>query len=309
MLTPRQLKEKYLSGENISQILREMKAQQLNDEEIIETSYDIQTGLYVDMMQIKEKADKKEELTKEIANTINNLGMIPQSIMEPGVGEATTLSGVLKNLSEDVDTYAFDISWSRVAYSRRWLVEAGVPMAERIRLFTASMLNIPLPTSSIDVVYTAHAIEPNAGYESAIIQELHRVTKHYLILVEPAYELATAEARQRMVEHRYCKGIAGKANHLGYNVLSHKLCRSIENELNPPAMTVIEKGDTRYVLPRYVCPKYKTDLKLLGGMLYSPESLAVYPVLDGIPCLRIENAIVASKYEEIVGGKDGLSKV
>ena len=60
MLTPRQLKERYLAGENISQILREMKAQQLNDEEIIETSYDIQTGLYVDMMQIKEKAEKRK---------------------------------------------------------------------------------------------------------------------------------------------------------------------------------------------------------------------------------------------------------
>jgi uncharacterized protein YbaR (Trm112 family) len=166
------------------------------------------------------------------------------------------------------------------------------------------MLNIPLPTSSIDVVYTAHAIEPNAGYESAIIQELYRVTKYYLILVEPAYELASAEARQRMDEHKYCKGIAGKANHLGYRVLSHTLCQSIENELNPPAMTIIEKEATQHDYPRYVCPKYKTDLTLLGGMLYSPESLAVYPILNGIPCLRIENAIVASKYEEIIGGQN-----
>ena len=305
MLTPRQLKERYLSGENISQILREMKAQQLNDEEIIETSYDIQTGLYVDMMQIKEKAEKREELTKEIADTINDLGVKLQTIMEPGVGEATTLSGVLNGLDVDVSSYAFDISWSRVAYSRLWLASAGVTLPERIKLFTASMLNIPLPTSSIDVVYTAHAIEPNAGYEAAIIQELHRVTRHYLILVEPAYELASAEARKRMVEHRYCKGLAGKANHLGYNVIKHELCQSIENDMNPPAMTIIEKGDTAYDYPRYVCPKYKTDLKALGGMLYSPESLAVYPVLNGIPCLRIENAIVASKYEEIVGGTDG----
>lgn len=308
MLTPRQLKERYLSGENISQILREMKAQQLNDEEIIETSYDIQTGLYMDMMKVKEKAEKREELTKEIADTINYY-MIPQSILEPGVGEATTLSGVLKKVNKNINAYAFDISWSRVAYSRLWLADAGVPLPERIKLFTASMLNIPLPTSSIDVVYTAHAIEPNAGYEAAIIQELHRVARHYLILVEPAYELASAEARKRMVEHKYCKGLAGKANHLGYNVIKHELCQSIENEMNPPAMTIIEKGDTAYDYPRYVCPKYKTDLKALGGMLYSPESLAVYPVLNGIPCLRIENAIVASKYEEIVGGADGLSKV
>jgi uncharacterized protein YbaR (Trm112 family) len=36
----------------------------------------------------------------------------------------------------------------------------------------------------------------------------------------------------------------------------------------------------------------------IGGMLFSPEALVVYPIVGGIPCLRIQNGIFASKYEE-----------
>ena len=35
-------------------------------------------------------------------------------------------------------------------------------------------------------------------------------------------------------------------------------------------------------------------------MLYSDEALVVYPIIGGIPCLRIENGIYASKYEEVM---------
>ncbi len=308
MLTPRQLKEKYLRGENISQILRDERAKEFNDEEIIEVAYDIQTGLYIDMMKIKEKAEKRYELCNEIAHEIAQLGEVT-SILEPGVGEGTTLTGILHNLGDDMDIYAFDISWSRVAYTRNWLVDNSP--TQDVTLFTASLLNIPLPTSSIDVVYTAHAIEPNAGYEAQIIHELYRVAKKFVVLVEPSYELAGEEARKRMVEHRYCKGLAGKANHLGYNVLSHRLCESVENEMNPPAITIIEKERFGFSRPQLVCPQYKTELREIKDrshyMLYSPEALCVYPILDGIPCLRVENAIVASKFPEIVGGEDELS--
>jgi hypothetical protein len=36
-------------------------------------------------------------------------------------------------------------------------------------------------------------------------------------------------------------------------------------------------------------------------MLFSPEALSVYPIIAGIPCLRMENAIIASKFPEIIG--------
>lgn len=103
-----------------------------------------------------------------------------------------------------------------------------------------------------------------------------------------------------MDSHRYCRNLQGTAASLGYNVLEHKLFPFTSNPLNPTALTVIQKDEDNSV-PSYVlaCPKFKTPLQEIGGMLFSPEALSVYPIIGGIPCLRIEKGIFASKYQEV----------
>lgn len=299
MTTPRQLKELYKQGQNISAFLRKNMGVEHNTREIIEISYDLQTGSYIDAMQNEKMAKHKEEYSREIANTILSL-CEPTSVLEAGVGEATTLSGVLKNLGNKVNSYGFDLSWSRVAYAKKWLHSKGIINTV---LCTGDLLSIPFLSNSIDVVYTSHSIEPNGGNEEPILRELYRVARKFLILLEPGYELANDDARQRMDFHGYCKNLKGIANSLGFDVLEHKLFPYISNPLNPTAITIIRKdSDDSTKLPSdpLVCPKFKTPLKKIGGMLFSPEALVVYPTIGGIPCLRIENGIFASKYEEVV---------
>lgn len=122
-----------------------------------------------------------------------------------------------------------------------------------------------------------------------------------MILLEPGYEFASDEARQRMDSHGYCKDLKGISDSLGYDVLEHKLFPHTSNPLNPTTLTIIRK-DSDVELPSSVlaCPRFKTPIREIGGMLFSPEALVVYPVLGGIPCLRIENGIFASKYEEVM---------
>ncbi len=295
--TPRELKALFDQGKNITALLREEQGLERNTVEIVEVAYDLQTGSYIAAMGNPQMAEHKRLYTTEIAKRILALCQ-PRSILEAGVGEATTLSGVLKHMGEGVPSFGFDISWSRVGYANKWLRRQNVRGAT---LFTGALLNIPLADNSIDVVYTSHSIEPNGGSETPILKELYRVTRRFLVLLEPGYELAHDEARQRMDSHGYCKNLRGIATSLGYDVREHGLFPFVANPLNPTAITIIRK-DEGTPPPAHVlaCPKFKTPLEPFGDCLFSPEALLAYPVIGGIPCLRIENGIFASRYRDVV---------
>jgi uncharacterized protein YbaR (Trm112 family) len=110
-----------------------------------------------------------------------------------------------------------------------------------------------------------------------------------------------------MDSHGYCKDLQGVARRLGYTVTEHHLFEVIATPQNPTAITIIKKltnaPKTDHV---FACPQYKTALKPMGGALYSPEALRIYPILAGIPCLRVENGIFASKYEQVQSANNGL---
>lgn len=297
MTTPKMLKKSYEQGENISALLRNELGVTKNTKEIIEITYDLQTGSYIDAMKNDEMAKHKGLYSSKIAQVILSLCK-PKSILEAGVGEATTLSGVLSNLGKDIKSYGFDLSWSRVAYAKKWLQTQGI---KNTTLCSGDMFNIPFLENSIDVVYTSHSIEPNGGNEIEILRELYRVTKKFLILLEPGYELSNNEARQRMDSHGYCKNLVPISQSLGYDVTTHELFPFTVNPLNPTALTIISKQSKAEELSDILaCPKFKTSLQKFGGSLYSPEALVSYPILGEIPCLRIENGIFSSKYLEIM---------
>lgn len=296
-ITPKQLKRMYDDGQNVSEFLRKHKRLQDNSEEIIEISYDLQAGSYVEAMRNPDKIEYQKRYTSELCATITSL-CSPVSVLEAGVGEATTLSGVLTGLGADVQGFGFDLSWSRVAYANRWLDSCNVRNAE---LCTGSLFHIPFGPDSIDVVYTSHSIEPNGGHETQILKELFRVARRFVVLLEPGYEFASDEGKARMTFHGYCKNLRGAAESLGYDVLLHQLFPLTANPLNPTALTVIKKTDSPPPCPAnstFACPKHKTPLEPVVGGLFSPEALVVYPVLAGIPCLRTENGIFAGKFRD-----------
>lgn len=297
MLTPKELQKRYLENENIIKLLKEEKNTSYNNSEIIEISYDLQTGSYINAMKESNHASFKKNYTEELAKVILSL-TYPETILEAGIGEATTLSGVLKNLPNSVKSYGFDISWSRVAYAKKWLQKEGFT---NTTLCTGDLLNIPFSDNSIDIVYTSHSIEPNGGREKEILQELYRITKKYLILLEPAYELSNKAIQKRMDFHGYCKGLVQTSENSDFKIIHHSLFLHSANPLNPTALTIIEKNLSlsEHTHPAFVCPRFKTPLDFINNTLYSEEAFCVYPILGSIPCLRIENGIFASKYQEV----------
>jgi len=283
------LLQRYLRGENITEFLRGSSA--TNSEAIIEVAYDLQAGSYRKDMSNPTVLNKKEAYCRELANRILSL-TTPSTVLEAGVGEATTLSFTLANLPE-TQGFGFDISWSRIAVAKEWLDENRI--GDRCDLCTASLFSIPLPDNSVDVVYTSHSIEPNGGQEEAAVEELYRVASNYLILLEPAYDLADHKAQERMRQHGYCIDLQPAIQKLGYPVEYHGLFPHCMSPLNPTGITIIKKPAAFQNQPAFCCPTTKQELIEIEGALLSPSNLVAYPILAGIPCLREENGIIASR--------------
>ncbi|HOL80730.1 MAG TPA: class I SAM-dependent methyltransferase, partial [Ignavibacteriales bacterium] len=93
--------------------------------------------------------------------------------IEIGVGEATTLSYLIKQLNnQNLNIFGFDISWSRLKFAKELTKYLQI---ENVNLFVADLFNIPLNDNSIDIVYTNHSIEPNGGREEEALKELYRI--------------------------------------------------------------------------------------------------------------------------------------
>jgi ubiquinone/menaquinone biosynthesis C-methylase UbiE/uncharacterized protein YbaR (Trm112 family) len=292
------IKEIYQQGENIIQYLKRMNQEQHNSPETILISYDFQAGSYID--NFKKNKDFIERYCAAIADVIKKYISKFESIIEVGVGEATTLASVLKAMKNKPKySYGFDISWSRIKYARSFIKSQAI---DNNFLFVGDLFNIPIKDNSIDVVYTSHSMEPNGGREKEAITELYRIAKQYVILLEPCYELAGDEARNRMRTHGYITNLQQVILELKYNVLEFRLFDLYANPLNPTGLTVIKKNDhddSKTENP-LACPVTKTDLILDKGSYFSKESLLAYPVIDEIPCLLPGNAIVATHYTDSI---------
>lgn len=289
-----QLKKMYAKGANIMDYLENLGFAR---SESLAISYDLQAGSYIQYAE-KNKV-YVDEYTSEVADILNDLSVNAKSIMEVGVGEATTLSNVYNRLNFEADSGGFDISLSRVLLGRKYFTSNSKGTA---RFFVGDMFNIPFADNSIDILYTSHSIEPNGGLEKQALTELYRVAGKYLLLLEPSYEFATIDGKNRMDSLGYVKGLANVASELGMKIVDYRLTKVSCNPLNPTAMLLIEKN--RHAkscsFANYCCPQTKKRLELNNGCYWSSSSLKVYPIILDIPCLTDKHGIVATHYSEFI---------
>ena len=290
----RKVKELYNKGENLIQFLQNLDNSEINSVENIHISYDFQSGSYV--KGYLTNPDYKNAYCKYLSNVLEDLEDY-SSIVEVGIGEATTLGVLISKLDKKPEQIlGFDISWSRIKYAFGFLKDLSI---ENSTLFTGDLFSVPLPDNSVDIVYTSHSIEPNAGKEFEALIELYRIAKKYLILLEPSYEFANDEARKRMLKNGYATNLYSTVKKLGYKIIEHRLFDISSNPLNPTGLIIIEKNIDNIIYNEAVlsCPITKTRLTKIDNVMYSKDSMLAYPIVQEIPCLLPENAIIATHFQ------------
>jgi SAM-dependent methyltransferase len=291
------MRRAYARGENAMEFARRIAGRSGNSTIAALIAYDLQAGSYV--AGVRANPEHNARWCSQLAEILNPFVTGESSILEVGCGEATTLAGVLQKLPHGPGfKLGFDISWSRCKEGLNWL--SGKKMSARP--FVADLFQIPLEDDSIDVVYTSHSIEPNGGREADAIRELMRVARRSVVLVEPIYELAHPEAQSRMRAHGYVRGLKKTIESFGASVTDYRLLNCVSNPLNPSGSIVIDKGGSKPARKRsmsktsiWLCPLTRTPLSDMGDVFVSEQAGLVYPVLRGIPLLRAEHGVIASK--------------
>ncbi len=285
------LKELYEKGVNIIDYLKKNYSDNQVTSEDILLSYDLQAGTYT-----KFAKQNQPYITKYVgaaSKIINQLGEF-KTFLEVGVGEATICLPLTEAISQNkkIKTFGFDISWSRVRYAVNNIASYSIDA----NFFCADLFSIPLPDSSIDIVFTSHALEPNGGREVEALREITRVAKKYVVLLEPDYGRASKTAKSRMEKHNYVKDLAGAAKQLGLKICIDEPFGISQNELNPTGLLVIEVDSKLDNEPEYICPLSKAPLKKFKNVFTNSSCGLLYPIVDNVPCLTIDSAIVGTRF-------------
>jgi SAM-dependent methyltransferase len=288
----------YREGRNVTETLRQQRGLAQNTAEIIETAYDLQAGTYMEAVAAAPEA--ANAYAAEVAALLDPHLPEGAALLDVGTGELTTLSLLSRHLAHRAGALlAFDISWSRLAKGRSF-AQREMREPERLHCFCADMAEIPLADKSVDVTTSSHALEPNGGRLPQLLRELFRVTSGTLVLFEPCYEINSDEGRARMDRLGYIRDVEGAVRALGGTVRDRIALRHVANPLNPTACFVITPppggapSQRVDAAPSYSVPGTSHSLQRVQEGYFSAETGLFFPVLDGIPVLKMNSAVLAS---------------
>lgn len=308
------LKELYDKKVNIMEYLRNNQNIDFNDKDIIKCSYDMQAGSYIRgytniphtpvlvrrkinnyALEEIDNIEYHEQWYEAAAQIFDSLDY--KSMLDAGTGEATTLHGIMKNSKKiPQQIYGVDISLSRILYASNFYSKEF--SNHKSNFVTGNLFELPFTDSSIDMVFTCHSIEPNTNKEKEILQELYRVTKKYLLMIEPSYNLGSDATKENIIKNKYIKNLHNTAVALGYNVVRYELL-DISLDKNMSEIIIIEKNiEIKESQSVYACPICKNPLKYHNNQYYCQNCLLVYPVINNIPVLNREYGILCSKFLE-----------
>ncbi len=279
-------------------LFREKYGADSNSTEAVLVAYDLQSGSYRRALEAPEQRVCFDAYTSAMAAVLDTLDF--DSLLDAGTGEATALCAILSRLRRRPARAAgFDLAWSRVAHGREHA--RGFP-GDAPELFTGDIFHIPVAAAAFDCVFTSHALEPNFGREKEALVELARITRRWLVLFEPSYELGGNDTRRHIEEFHYVRGLPDAARDAGLEIVRHELLPASMSPRNQTAALILRKPGAPPPAPAQWlgCPLCHAPLTAMKGHLFCAEDGLVFPILDGIPALLPANGVLASHFAHIL---------
>jgi uncharacterized protein YbaR (Trm112 family) len=287
--------EAFKEGRNVMATLRELHGAFQNNDNGIEIAYDLQAGTYTKF--VEDNRDYWLAYSNQLAGLMSEFLRPGDTTLDVGTGELTTLVGVARTGLAAAKFYGCDISFSRIHAGRNFADRMlDTNLRATVEGFVGNLFHLPYLDASIDVVWTSHALEPNGGKEVEAIRELLRVARRYLVLFEPSYENNSEQGRLRMEQLGYIRDVPGAIARAGGRLIDSRRMEVTSNPLNPTWAYVCVPATERAgpVGSIWACPASGLPMERRADCFFSRASRLAYPIIDGIPVLRREQAILAS---------------
>ena len=283
------LQEKYKKKQNIQLFL---KNKTFSNREIIKLAYDIQSGSYIKFFK-KLTREKKVNVYFPLIKAINDNFKNVKTILDFGCGELTTSAYIFKNLNHKIKKYyANDVSFNRLLVGSNELKKKLTKKNyNKFKIFCNSDNNLPFKDKSIDLVLTVHALEPNNQYKYKIFNELLRVSKLGIILMEPHYEISDVKQKKRMIKFDYIRGIEKilRLKKIKYHIIEKKFHL---NNFNKSSIFVLKNNLTKKKQhDNFVDPIKKNDLIKKDNFLYSKKTFRAFPIINDIAIFNEDSQI------------------
>jgi ubiquinone/menaquinone biosynthesis C-methylase UbiE len=252
--------------------------------EILDLIYDLQAGTYTKFAN--EEKGFLTAFTSEISQHLKPFLDPRSSILDCGIGEATSTRLICDQLNLSSEILGIDSSWSRLSFA-----QANTSGYANFRFAVANIMKIPLKDNSVDCAITIHAIEPNFGKELQMISEMSRVSQNLVVSIEPEFETASTKQQDRMSRLGYARNIRSSAKSVGLQLLKVHSMSQNSNALNRATIFIWQKISNtqgrrdRMNSIKWVDPSTKATLRRFDTGLISSEGL-FYPKLKDIPFLR-----------------------
>lgn len=283
----------YQNGNNVIKKLKELSKKQETTPEMIEIAYDMQAGTYISSCtNYQERWSLYCDEISEILQTYTQEG---DRVLDVGTGELTTLTGVASSCFAQAERiYASDISWSRLSCGVDFFRDRSGLSPSRLQVLVSDLFRLPFGDGSIDLIWTSHALEPNGGREREALAELFRVAKRKLVLFEPSYENNSTAGKARMDQHGYIKNLPKIIDSLGGKCDDIIRIKNVSNPLNPTFAHIITPPKRPSAETVWACPSTGASMVEQADCFWCESARLAYPILQGIPVLREDAAILAS---------------
>ena len=291
--------EVYKRGENVTLFLKDKYRNKVSLSDIIEVAYDLQSGSYI--KNVLSNRESAMSYWKEVSALLSEHVSRKDVLLDVGAGELTTLSGTLALLkNKPAQSFAFDISWSRLMRGLSYVSKYYPTLHESLSCFCANIDAIPLPSSSVDLVISNHALEPNREQQDALVGELVRVAKRRLVLLEPCYEINSDEGKKRMDLHDYIRDLDSSIAKAGGRLTDKIPLKNVSNPLNPTVCYVVDL-DKQCTPNKVAFTMPGTDFLLRedDAWLVCDRVGVSFPILQGLPILRKKNGVISTAISNV----------